>query len=257
MLTTYDGCMGSGKTAKILELIEELEEHNKLVLVYKPKHDTRGLIDYIESRNGKSHEALRICEDFADVEFALKRMKVDTMFFSEVHFFTDTPAFIKLVKHILAQGINVVTEGLDMSWKGTMFDTPTALREIADKSYTLTGTCECGNKSTHTSKLVDLDSEFTVGGDDMYIAHCEHCWQVANTLSDKKTAEDMVNSPSHYTNGSIECIEAMEAQLTPEEFRGYLKGCVIKYIWRERHKDGIESIKKAIWYLHRLTTLKE
>lgn len=67
---------------------------------------------------------------------------------------------------------------------------------------------------------------------------------------------DNVNHPSHYTDGGIECIEAIEAQLTPEEYRGYLKGNVAKYVWREKHKGGIESLQKAQWYLTRLIALE-
>tara|TARA_R100000084_G_scaffold107855_2_gene68986 strand:- start:3437 stop:3799 length:363 start_codon:yes stop_codon:yes gene_type:complete len=67
---------------------------------------------------------------------------------------------------------------------------------------------------------------------------------------------DTVNHPSHYTDGTIECIEAIEAQLTPEEYKGYLKGNVAKYVWREKHKGGIESLKKAQWYLNRLIALE-
>jgi len=64
---------------------------------------------------------------------------------------------------------------------------------------------------------------------------------------------EMVNSPDHYTaEGSIECIEAIEAQLTPEEFRGFLKGNIAKYVWRERHKNGREDLRKAQWYLNHL-----
>lgn len=59
---------------------------------------------------------------------------------------------------------------------------------------------------------------------------------------------DEVNRPSHYTAGGIECIDAIRAALTPEEFRGYCKGNMIKYIWRERHKQGDVSIEKAQWY---------
>ena len=66
---------------------------------------------------------------------------------------------------------------------------------------------------------------------------------------------DMVNHPPHYNQSSVECIDAIEAQLTTEEFRGYLKGNVAKYMWRERHKGGIESLKKAKWYLSRLIGL--
>ena len=46
---------------------------------------------------------------------------------------------------------------------------------------------------------------------------------------------DAVNSPEHYL-GKIECIDAIEAALTPEEFRGFCKGNIIKYIFRERLK---------------------
>mgnify|MGYP002623334597 FL=1 len=67
---------------------------------------------------------------------------------------------------------------------------------------------------------------------------------------------DTVNHPSHYTDGGIECIEAIEAQLTPEEYRGFLKGNVCKYLWRERQKGGIESLRKAQWYLDRLVNLE-
>ena len=65
--------------------------------------------------------------------------------------------------------------------------------------------------------------------------------------------DDTINQPAHYTSGSIECIDAIRAALTPEEFRGFCKGNVIKYTWRERLKGGDESLKKAEWYLKRLT----
>lgn len=63
---------------------------------------------------------------------------------------------------------------------------------------------------------------------------------------------DAVNKPAHYNQGSIECIDAMKIVLTQEEFRGYLKGNVFKYLWREKDKNGIEDLRKAKWYLDRL-----
>lgn len=62
---------------------------------------------------------------------------------------------------------------------------------------------------------------------------------------------DPINNPEHYTSGDIECIDAIRAALTPEEFRGFCKGNVIKYTWRERLKGQDESLKKAIWYADR------
>ncbi len=63
---------------------------------------------------------------------------------------------------------------------------------------------------------------------------------------------DLVNHPPHYKTGDIECISAIEASLTPEEFRGYCKGNSMKYLWREKHKGGDQDLAKAAWYLNRL-----
>jgi len=40
--------------------------------------------------------------------------------------------------------------------------------------------------------------------------------------------------------------------MTLEEFRGFLKGNIIKYISRAEHKNGVEDLKKARWYLGKL-----
>lgn len=69
---------------------------------------------------------------------------------------------------------------------------------------------------------------------------------------------DPVNSPSHYNSGGIEAIEAIEAALSSEGFRGYLKGNVMKYMWRyEKKAKPIEDLKKARWYLDRLISALE
>lgn len=65
---------------------------------------------------------------------------------------------------------------------------------------------------------------------------------------------DNVNHPEHYQSDcGIECIDAIKAALTPDEFRGYCKGNAIKYAWRERKKGGNESLQKAVWYLNKAT----
>jgi len=65
--------------------------------------------------------------------------------------------------------------------------------------------------------------------------------------------EDLVNSPSHYASGAVECIEAIEASLTNEAFCGYLKGNVLKYLWRYETKcNSLQDLQKAEWYLKRL-----
>lgn len=63
---------------------------------------------------------------------------------------------------------------------------------------------------------------------------------------------DPVNKPPHYNQGGIEAIEAIKASMSPLEFQGYLKGNVMKYTWRFRHKNGLQDLEKANWYLNKL-----
>lgn len=64
---------------------------------------------------------------------------------------------------------------------------------------------------------------------------------------------DVVNQPPHYNRGGVECIDYIEQQLSPEAFKGYLEGNMIKYMHRYKYKNGLEDLKKAQWYLERLT----
>ena len=67
---------------------------------------------------------------------------------------------------------------------------------------------------------------------------------------------DMVNHPKHYTQGGIECIDALKAATVGK--RGIEAVCVanvIKYCWRYEEKNGIEDVRKAKFYIERL--LKE
>ncbi|MCF1614642.1 DUF3310 domain-containing protein [Tetragenococcus koreensis] len=59
---------------------------------------------------------------------------------------------------------------------------------------------------------------------------------------------DNVNHPNHY-QGDIETIDYIKDKLTDEEFRGFIKGNVLKYVSREGLKNGDEDLKKANWYL--------
>lgn len=62
-----------------------------------------------------------------------------------------------------------------------------------------------------------------------------------------------INHPAHYTRGRVECIEAMRAASTPEQFQGHLRLTALKYLWRYDQKGApLEDLKKARWYLDRL-----
>ena len=64
---------------------------------------------------------------------------------------------------------------------------------------------------------------------------------------------DMVNSPSHYVQGDIECIDAIaEVVKHLDGMEAMCTGNAIKYLWRWKHKNGAEDLKKAVWYIQRM-----
>lgn len=54
---------------------------------------------------------------------------------------------------------------------------------------------------------------------------------------DQQTQNDAVQHPAHYTQSGVECIEAIEAALGEEQFKGYLRGNIMKYLWRYPYKN--------------------
>lgn len=63
-------------------------------------------------------------------------------------------------------------------------------------------------------------------------------------------------NPPHYTDGEIECIDAIRSALGHEQFIGFLRGQVLKYHWRVGKKgtngDYVTDVEKSIWYAERL-----
>lgn len=68
---------------------------------------------------------------------------------------------------------------------------------------------------------------------------------------------DMVNSPPHYNQGDIQCIDAMVSAFGKENVQTYCVINAFKYNWRAKHKNGDEDIDKAIWYLNKYKELAE
>jgi hypothetical protein len=73
-----------------------------------------------------------------------------------------------------------------------------------------------------------------------------------------KYSDPLVVKPPHYCQGSIEALDAIEASMTTMCYEGYLKGQVIKYMWRYPHKNAaLQDLLKAQFYLNKLIELFE
>jgi len=72
-------------------------------------------------------------------------------------------------------------------------------------------------------------------------------------MSQDENMVDMVNQPPHYNRKNIEAICAIEASMEPEEFCGYLKGNILKYLWRYSYKGHpVQDLEKSEFYLNLL-----
>ena len=118
------------------------------------------------------------------------------------------------------------------------------MNDNADKKYRYTTKGFKGIVTEINNKTVVLD--------DIWVVDIDDCDLYGELKSDTKKSDDSVNHPSHYTDGKIECIDAIESSMSKEAFMGYCKGNVIKYIWRYEHKGELESLEKAMWYLNKL-----
>ena len=79
------------------------------------------------------------------------------------------------------------------------------------------------------------------------------CENAEAECCNKEPNSDMVNHPSHYTQGGIECIDALKAATVSKTgIEAVCTANAIKYLWRYEEKNGIEDVKKARWYIDRL-----
>ncbi len=112
-----------------------------------------------------------------------------------------------------------------------------------------------GNPSTRSARQASWENQLLDDYDQEYAPGQRVCiddatmmdWDTIGAKFAKKN--NPVDSPSHYNSGGIECIDAIKASMTAEEFKGYLKGNTEKYIWRYAYKNGLEDLKKAKVYL--------
>lgn len=67
---------------------------------------------------------------------------------------------------------------------------------------------------------------------------------------------DFINSPPHYTQGEIECIDAMVAAHGKQAVEKYCVLAATKYLWRYELKNGTQDLEKALWYIGKAIALR-
>ena len=66
-----------------------------------------------------------------------------------------------------------------------------------------------------------------------------------------------INHPDRYAGGKFECIDVMLDVFGADTVKHFCVLNAFKYIWRAEKKNGVEDIKKAVWYLNKFVELDE
>jgi Protein of unknwon function (DUF3310) len=110
-------------------------------------------------------------------------------------------------------------------------------------------------------KGIDLSNSDIVNGDPLFIDSHPALGQGLVFTGHPQTAkagkrepqeEDLINKPNHYHKGGIDIYEIMQAKCTPEEYRGFCKGNILKYVLRESMKGGVQDLEKMKFNAERL-----
>ena len=105
-------------------------------------------------------------------------------------------------------------------------------------------------EKTYQSFVADSDGD---AAGNKFTKRVDVCLDYLETATPDILEFDPVDKPEHYAKGSLECIDWIRAELTQEEYRGYLKGCMMKYLWRYEDKgkpiQDLEKLRKYAEFL--------
>ena len=105
-------------------------------------------------------------------------------------------------------------------------------------------------------RFCPLSSEYEdCSFDDFNIISAESVERAYNLAYGDKKEE--INHPDRYAGGKFECIDVMLDVFGADAVKRFCILNAFKYIWRAEKKNGVEDIKKAVWYLNKYIELKE
>jgi len=178
MLRIITGCMFSGKTTKLLELIERYRRQDMSCIVVKYADDTRYSQKQLSTHEKQIGGHLTVdalsATHLIDIVPELEKHQVVAL--DEAQFYED---LVEVVLRLLKADKIVVVAALDSTWAQQPFRGETIQRLIpyAEKISKLTAicsTCKAAN-AVASIRITDSTEEKVIGGPDKYQASCLRC----------------------------------------------------------------------------------
>lgn len=174
-LTVIAGPMFSGKTGKLVAMVEVLSRMGHAVLTVKPSIDKRyGAMREIHSHDHRRSKAL-VLDDESPEEIInrIVAKKADTVIFDEVQFF-DKAKILSVIHDLKKRGLHVIAAGLMYDYQRKPFGATPDLMGIADERLELFAICQrCGSIARHSERVRGIKGQIYVGAANKYIAVCE------------------------------------------------------------------------------------
>lgn len=179
-LTVIAGPMFSGKTGKLVALVEVFSRMGYTVVTVKPKLDNRyGGKKEIHSHDHRKSKALILDGETVETMVAkIRATNADKVIVDEVQFF-DKEKIKEVITILIRQGIHVIAAGLLYDYKRQPFGATPDLVGLADEYLELMAVCQkCGGLARHSQRMKGSKGVIDVGASDKYIAVCESCHRI-------------------------------------------------------------------------------
>lgn len=180
-LTVIAGPMFSGKTGKLIAIIDVFSRMGHTVLTVKPDIDTRySTKKEIHSHDHQTSHALVINDSqFHLVEQTLEGTGATKIIFDEVQFFHKEKV-LTLIIRLKKQGMHIIAAGLLYDYLRKPFGATSDLMGLADERLELFSICQrCGSLARHSERIaIGRVKRVDVGAGDKYIAVCESCHRI-------------------------------------------------------------------------------
>ena len=186
------GPMFSGKTTKLLEIMDAFDKQGIKYIAVKPNIDNRyndsDKNNFIVSHNFEKKEC-KVTSDLKDVFFEIKNKinnsessdSVQYVLIDEAQFFKNLYKFcIACLEHL---NINVVVTGLDGDFMRKPMGDILELLPIANTITKLSSKCNhtnCTNPGIFSHRIVADQSQVLIGGSDKYVPLCRNHYIESN-----------------------------------------------------------------------------
>lgn len=170
------GCMFSGKTEELIRRLRRAQIAKQVVVIFKPKVDTRYSNDHIVSHNTQSLLSTIVESPQEILELAKDAHVVGI---DEAQFFPND--IVQICETLANQGKRVIIAGLDQDYRGKPFGPIPQLLAIAEYiTKTLAICMVCGNPADRTQRTTPQQELVVIGAKDVYEARCRKCHQLKN-----------------------------------------------------------------------------